>query len=247
MTTLARNRNLLGILTLAVGVFVFSLQDAIIKAVSGDYPVTEVVFIRCVVAFPLLAVMVRFEVGLRRIFSPNVGMMVIRGAILLVAYTTYFMALPALPLAQAIALYFMAPIFITLLSGPMLGERASKSAWAAVVVGFAGVLIILQPGTDLFEPAALFSLVSAATYALSMVLARKIGVAEPTTVMSFYQNAVYLVGAGLHRRILLGGGHHPFRSPESRLPGAAVDHSGTNGFPADVGLRCRSPPSAWRF
>jgi drug/metabolite transporter (DMT)-like permease len=118
-----------------------------------------------------------------------------RGVILLVAYTTYYMALPALPLAQAIALFFAAPIIVTILSVPMLGEKVSGQSWAAIALGFVGVLIILQPGTALFNPAALFSLVSAATYALAMIIARKLGVSEPATVMAFYQNAVYLLGA----------------------------------------------------
>ena len=68
-------------------------------------------------------------------------------------------------------------------------------SWFAVAIGFAGVLIVLQPGSALFEPAALLSLVSAMTYALAMIFARKLGVSEPATVMSFYQNGVYLVGA----------------------------------------------------
>ena len=77
----------------------------------------------------------------------------------------------------------------------MLGEKVSGQSWAAIALGFIGVLIILQPGTALFNPAALFSLVSAATYALAMIIARKLGVTEPATVMAFYQNAVYLIGA----------------------------------------------------
>ena len=83
--------------------------------------------------------------------------------------------MPALPLAEAIALFFTAPLIITLLSGPLLGESVSLQAWVAVIVGFIGVLIILRPGSALFEPAALLSLFSATTYALSMVLARRSG------------------------------------------------------------------------
>ncbi|MGB9141112.1 MAG: DMT family transporter, partial [Aestuariivirga sp.] len=88
-----------------------------------------------------------------------------------------------------------APIIVTILSVPMLGEKVSGQSWAAIALGFIGVLIILQPGTALFNPAALFSLASAATYALAMIIARKLGVSESATVMAFYQNAVYLIGA----------------------------------------------------
>ena len=197
MSLPAHNKDLIGIASLALGVVVFSLQDAIIKSISGDYPVTMAIVVRCLVALPLLLIMVHLEVGLGRLLSRNAGVLILRGIILLVAYTTYFMSLAALPLAEAIALFFTAPLIITLLSGPLLGERVSLQAWIAVIVGFIGVLIILRPGSALFEPAALLSLVSATTYALSMVIARRIGVTEAATVMAFYQNGVYLIGASL--------------------------------------------------
>ncbi len=189
------NRNLLGIASLTFGVMLFSTQDAIIKAISHDHAVTLAMAIRCIVSLPLLLVMVHVECGLAKLRSPLLPALVLRGCILLVAYTTYYMGLPALPLAEAIALFFAAPIIVTILSVPMLGEKVSGLSWAAIALGFVGVLVILQPGTALFNPAALFSLVSAATYALAMIIARRLGVSESATVMAFYQNAVYLVGA----------------------------------------------------
>lgn len=191
------NRNLLGIASLVFGVMLFSTQDAIIKAISHDHAVTLAMAIRCIVALPLLLIMVHFECGIAKLRSPLFWALVMRGGILLIAYTTYYMGLPALPLAEAIALFFAAPIIVTILSVPMLGEKVSGQSWVAIALGFVGVLVILQPGTALFNPAALFSLVSAATYALAMIIARKLGVSEPATVMSFYQNAVYFVGAVL--------------------------------------------------
>ena len=189
------NRNLLGILSLTFGVMLFSTQDAIIKAISHDHAVTLAMAVRCVVALPLLFLLVHFECGIAKLRSPLFWALVMRGCILLVAYTTYYMGLPALPLAEAIALFFAAPIIVTILSIPMLGEKVSGLSWAAIALGFIGVLVILQPGTALFNPAALFSLASAATYALAMIIARKLGVTESATVMAFYQNAVYLLGA----------------------------------------------------
>jgi len=195
MTAQSLNRNLIGIVSLVFGVMIFSIQDAIIKGISGDYPVTLAIVIRCLVALPILVVMVSLETGFGKIASRNWPVLASRGLILLVAYTTYYMALPALPLAEAVALFFTAPIIVTLLAGPLLGERVTGRAWAAVIAGFIGVLIIVQPGSALFEPAALLSILSAGTYALSMVIARRIGGSEPATVMAFYQNGVYLLGA----------------------------------------------------
>ncbi|MEQ1522535.1 MAG: DMT family transporter [Aestuariivirga sp.] len=191
------NRNLFGIASLILGVMLFSTQDAIIKSISHDHAVTLAMAIRCLVSLPLLVLLVHFECGIAKLRSPLIWALVMRGVILLVAYTTYYMGLPALPLAEAIALFFAAPIIVTILSVPMLGEKVSGQSWAAIALGFIGVLVILQPGTALFNPAALFSLVSAATYALAMIIARRLGVSEPATVMAFYQNVVYFVGAVL--------------------------------------------------
>ncbi len=193
----ARTQNLTGIVSLILGVMIFSVQDAILKAVSGDHAVTLAIMLRSLVGLPILLVMVAYANGLGALRSRNWKLLIARGLIMLTAYTTYYMAFPALPLAEAVALFFTSPIFVTILASLILREKVTPQAWAAVITGFIGVLIILRPGTALFEPAALLSLFSAAAYALSMILARKYGADEPTTVMAFYVNAVYLVGAAM--------------------------------------------------
>lgn len=190
-----QNNTARGILYLCLGVFVFSLQDAIIKRVSGAYPLTQVVCIRSLVAAPILLALVQREVGWRAIFASQLGPLSLRALILFVSYTAYYMAFPALPLADAVALYFTVPLFVTALAGPFLGERSGWKVWTAVAVGFAGVMLMLQPGSGLFEPAALLSLLSAAMYGISMLMARKLAVSQAASVMSFYQNGVFFVGA----------------------------------------------------
>jgi drug/metabolite transporter (DMT)-like permease len=186
---------MLGVAYLCLGILVFSLQDAIIKSVSGAYPLTEVVSIRCLVSVPILLVFVHFEAGLKAILSENFWPLTLRSLIMLAAYTTYYMAFPALPLADAVALYFTVPLFMLAMAVPLLGERIGWRRIAAVAIGFFGVVVMLRPGAGMFEPAALLSLFSAATYALSMLLARRLGSAEKASVMAFYQNWVYLAGA----------------------------------------------------
>nr|WP_315245789.1 DMT family transporter [uncultured Albidiferax sp.] len=184
-----------GILCLCLGVLVFSLQDAIIKQVSGAYPLTEVVAIRSLVGVPVLLALVQREVGWRALFTSRWGILALRALILFVSYTAYYMAFPALPLADAVALYFTVPLFVTALAGPFLGEKSSWKVWLAVMVGFAGVMVMLQPGSGLFEPAALLSLLSAAMYGSSMLMARRLGTSQAASVMSFHQNAFFLLGA----------------------------------------------------
>lgn len=186
-----------GIRFLCAGVFVFSLQDAVVKQVSGDYPLTEVVVIRSLVAIPILLVLVQLEAGWRSLFSPQFRPLAVRAGIMFVSYTAYYMAFPAMNLAYAVALYFTVPLFVTALAGPVLGERIGLVAWAALAAGFAGVLVILQPGSGLFQWAALLSLLAALMYATSMLMARRMGTAQPASVMAFYQNGVFLAGAAL--------------------------------------------------
>ena len=202
-----------GILYLCVGVFIFSLQDAIIKQVSGAYPLTEVVGIRSMVGVPILLLLVRWEVGWQALASAPILPLVLRALIMLAAYTVYYMAFPALPLADAVALYFTVPLFMTALAVPYLGEQVNWKVWAAVVLGFAGVLVMLQPGSGLFEPAALLSLLAAALYGSAMLMARKMGVHQAASVMAFFQNAVFLAGAGLAAIVFAALGVQGFEHP----------------------------------
>jgi drug/metabolite transporter (DMT)-like permease len=197
MSLFANRNNLAGITALCSGAFVFSLQDVIIKEISHEHAVTLAIVIRSMVTFPILLIMIHFEGGLKSIFTPGWRLLMLRGIILLIAHTTYFMAFPALPLAEATAFFYLVPLLITFMSGPVLGEKVSLRAWFAVIIGLVGVLIILQPGSSFFDPAAFLSLVSAATYAFGMILARRYGATTPASVMAFYQNTVYMLGASI--------------------------------------------------
>ncbi len=134
-------------------VFVFSLQDAVIKSVSGAYALTEVVSIRCLVSAPILLAFVWWENrSLKPLLSPHALSLAARSAIMLLAYTSYYMAFPALPLADAVALYFTVPLFMLALAAPLLGEIITPRKVVAALIGFAGVLVMLRPGLGVFEP-----------------------------------------------------------------------------------------------
>jgi drug/metabolite transporter (DMT)-like permease len=192
-----QNRIFLGVFSLCLGVMVFSLQDPVIKAVSGRYPLMEVMAIRSIVALPILLIIVHKDVGLRALISPNFRLLGLRAAILFASYTAYYLALAALPLADAVALYFMAPLFIIMLAPPYLGEHIAWQSMVTALVGLMGVLVMLRPGQGVFEWAALLSLLSAGLYGFSQLMARKLGSTESSTVMTFYQNGAYLAGAAI--------------------------------------------------
>jgi drug/metabolite transporter (DMT)-like permease len=213
MTPSNTRNNIIGILCLLGGSFVFSLQDSAIKAISGHNAVTLAIVFRAIVSMPILLGMTWWQGGLAKLNDKQLPILLLRGFFLLISYTSYFMAFPALPLAEAVALYFMVPLVVTVMAGPLLHEHVGWKSWAAVAIGIAGVLIILQPGTALFKPAALLSLVSAFAYATGQIFARKYGAATQVTVMVFYQNWVYLVGASAIAGIVALLGLQPIGNP----------------------------------
>jgi drug/metabolite transporter (DMT)-like permease len=188
-------RSLTAVAVLCLGVLVFSLQDVVVKLVSGRYPVHEAIAIRCAVALPILTFMVHMQGGLRAILSRRSGWLALRGAILMVSYTTYYLAFPIMPLAEVVALFFAAPLFVTAMAGLLLGEQIGLKRWLASLAGFAGVVVMVQPQNGMFDIALLLPIVSAATYAGAQIMARHFGKTESAPVMSFYQNMIYFIGA----------------------------------------------------
>jgi drug/metabolite transporter (DMT)-like permease len=181
----------IGYMILAVGLF--SVMDAIVKWLSSTFSTIEIIFFRSVFAFlPLLWVMARSD-GIAALRITRPGLHVLRCAIGMVSMYLYFVAYKVLPFADAIALGFAAPLFMTALSVPLLGEKVGIRRWSAVAVGFSGVLLMLRPGGELFQLAALVPIVAAFTYALAMVIIRQLSRQDGTVAIVFYFTAFTLV------------------------------------------------------
>ena len=189
------NERLKGIFLLCAGAMIFTVQDVIIKWISGDYPVTQILATRSLVAFAPLFILLHLDGGLRGINGRRLGRLLVRAGLLFASYTTYYLAIAAIPLAEAVSLFYTAPLFIVALSGPMLHERVGPTRWLAVVVGFIGAVVMCRPGADVIDPAALLSLFSAALYALAQVMARDLGTTYRASVMALAQNSVNLSAA----------------------------------------------------
>lgn len=195
-TPTAANQTLRGVLCLCGGALIFSAQDVIIKMMSGGYPLSQVLTIRCLVACVPLYCLLHFGGGgLRALKSQRMGLLVFRAILLLGAYTSYYLAMATIPLAVAVALFFAAPLFIVLLAQPYLGEKVEFRQLIAVLVGFGGVVVICRPDTGLLDVAALLALASAFFYGFACLQARKMGETESGAVMAAYQNIIFLGGA----------------------------------------------------
>ena len=207
LTTRFGGARLMAAASLCAGVGIFSVQDVILKYVSGSYPLHEAVAIRCAVALPILLYMVHRRGGLRRIVSRRSGALALRGGLLILAYGSYYLAFPVMKLAAVVTLYFTTPLFITALAQPLLGEKVSLKAWLAVLVGFVGVVVTYRPGVGLFDWASLLPVAAAFTYALAALMARRLGTSESASLMGFYQNLTFLVAA-LVLAVFLGDGRY---------------------------------------
>ena len=196
-----------GVAFLVAGVAVFSMQDLILKLLSGDYPLHQAMVLRSLTAIPFLLALVHYEAGLKSLFTPGTRAMIGRGVIMFLAYTSYYIALPALPMATTVALYFSAPLFITLLSVLILKEHVGPRRWLALLAGFVGVIIMVRPTGAVFEWAALLPVLSGFAYALSMISARRLGATESAAALAFWGNAVFLAAALIMSAILGSGAY----------------------------------------
>ncbi|KAA2244310.1 DMT family transporter [Salinarimonas soli] len=177
------------------GIALLSVMDAIIKGVAARYPVIEVAFMR----FAVGAVVIGAILAVVRPGWPSRETLVVNGgrAILVVSTaTTFFYALSTLPLAETLALSFLAPVFIAGFGALILGERIDRRIVGALVAGFVGMLVIVsgKAGGGSLEGSALTGAIaavaSAVTYALAMVLLRARAAKDPVVTIVALQNGV---------------------------------------------------------
>jgi drug/metabolite transporter (DMT)-like permease len=201
-----RSNSARGILALVFGIAIFSVQDLILKLISGDYPLHQAMVLRSLTAIPFLLLLTLWMDGtLRTLLSPTWPAMLARGLLNFSAYTAYYLALAAMPMATTVALYFTAPLIITILSVFMLGEKVSTRRWMAIGTGFGGVVIMLRPVGSLFDWAALLPIFCGAAYGLSMVLVRLMGTKDTAAAMAFWGNFAFL-GCALILSAIYGTG-----------------------------------------
>ncbi len=183
----------MGAISAMIAVVFFSVNDTAIKFLSGGYALHEVVLIRSVIGVViLLALIAPLTDGWAIVRTKRMGMHLIRGVCVVTANMTFFLGLAAMPLADAVAIFFVSPLIITVFSVVFLREQVGPRRWAAIAVGFAGVVIMLRPGTASFHYASLLPLLAAVAYAGLHMLTRLIGRTESAATMAFYIQIVFI-------------------------------------------------------
>ncbi len=178
-----------GILWMLATAFCFVSMDALAKYLSQSYPVPQVVWARYV--FHLLILALVLGPRLPRVArTGRLGLQFLRSLFLLGATGLFFAALSFIPLADATAIMFVAPILVTAMSVPLLGEHVGPQRWASVVVGFLGALVIIRPGSDAMEPAALLALGAASCYGFYQIATRRLSATDAPLTTLMYSAAV---------------------------------------------------------
>jgi drug/metabolite transporter (DMT)-like permease len=207
------NKNLLGVGSLVLAILIFSLQDIAVKWMGGSYPVLEIVIFRTLVAMPATLFFFRMEGGKGLPTTKRYKLEFLRGLSYFISYTTYFMGLAALPLAEIAAIKFSTPLMITLLSVILLKEKVRFQRWLALIVGFIGVLIIVQPGSASFNIGSIFILLSVLFYVFAVLLTRQLQFTDSSATMSYFGSLVYMVIAIVLTPIVMAVGPMPNANP----------------------------------
>ena len=199
----AQSNNIpLGITLMVLTTFIFAVQDGLSRHLASEYNVLMVVMIRYwfFAAF-VIAIAKRNAGGLRAAAKTSQPVLqTIRGLLLAAEICVMIAAFTVLGLVESHAVFTCYPLLVAALSGPILGESVGWRRWMAIGVGFIGVLIILQPGMNVFDPAAIIPLVAAAMFAVYGLLTRYVGRKDKTATSFFWTGvtgSVAMTAAGI--------------------------------------------------
>lgn len=186
MSAKQMNPNLKGALFSLVAFGIFAGHDVLIKILGGGYSPIQIVFFSVTFSFPLATLYLLRDTTAGTLIPLHPWWMAARTVAVVITGFCAFYAFSVLPLAQVYAILFAAPLLITILSIPILGEKVRLPRWIAVIIGLCGVLIVLRPGEQDLELGHLAALVSAICGSFASIIVRKIGREERTVVIMLY-------------------------------------------------------------
>ena len=184
-------------LTMLAAVAVFSSMDAGLKLLSAHYPPFQVAALRGGASLPLVLAWALSTDGLRSLLRVRWPLHLLRGAMGVAMMASFVYALRTLPLATAYSIFFIAPLLITALSVPFLGERVGPRRWIAIAVGLLGVVVLLRPSSEgMLSLAAVAVLLAALMYAVSAITVQLLARTDSTQAMVVWVMVLMTAGAG---------------------------------------------------
>lgn len=180
-----------GVALAVAGYFLFSLQDALVKWLVADNSVWQILLVRSLTILALCVAIGRGPLLRQAVLTPRKKALLLRGAVILAAWLCYYSAARYLQLAELTTIYFAAPMIVTVLSVLMLRESVTWPRWSGTAIGFVGVVIACDPtGVGITGPVALV-LLSAALWAYSNILVRRISGLETTLMQMLYSSIAF--------------------------------------------------------
>jgi drug/metabolite transporter (DMT)-like permease len=190
-----------------------TLSDSIIKWLSPELPLHEITLFRSGFALALVLVFVHLEGGMVTLKTRRPLLHLLRGSMLVLANMFFFVGLAAMPLAETVVLFYTAPLFICILSQPILGEKVGLSRWLVIVVGLIGAIIMLRPGSEVFRPISLLPVLAALSYAAMTMMTRKLGMQEKAGALTFYIQLAFIGISSLTGLVIGDGGFDIYDNP----------------------------------
>jgi drug/metabolite transporter (DMT)-like permease len=228
-------------ITMVLAIACFSVLDAASKRLVAKYPADFVVWVRYTIQTLTLLALFGPRLGRRLVATPSFALQMVRGLLMITSSLLMVLAFGRMPLADATAVSYTAPTFVMVLAFLFLGERVTALRLASVAAGLIGVLLIVRPGSSIFQPAAALPLAAAAAGASYQILTRKLALEDARTML-FYASVVGAVvltafapwrGAPAHHEwldvallalvgVLAAGGHFLFIRALQRAPASGL-------------------------
>jgi drug/metabolite transporter (DMT)-like permease len=187
----ASGGHLRGVLCMLIAVAAFCFMDASMKLLAPHYPPMQVAAMRGLTSLPLVLAWALVDGGPKQLIRVRWSLHLVRGVLSVIMLVAFVYGINRLPLAEAYSLFFVAPLLITALAGPILGERVGWRRWAAIAIGLSGTVIVLRPtGAGMLSLGGLAIIVSAAGYALSAIIVRVLGRTDTTQSMVVWMLAM---------------------------------------------------------
>lgn len=184
-------RAMAGILAICGATFAFTLQDAIMKVMMEEYSLWNLLLVRLVVSVLLLSGLIAVLKGRHTFGSSNYLTHIVRGFIMSFCFIAFYAALPFMELTSIATITYAFPLFTAFFAAVFLKETVGWRRSLALVVGFAGVVVAIRPGSDLFDPVSLLPLVTAITYAVTLIMLRRLGETESTLTVALHTSIYF--------------------------------------------------------
>ncbi|HVN98585.1 MAG TPA: DMT family transporter [Steroidobacteraceae bacterium] len=193
---MAANGNLPGIVAMIVAAALFTVMDAGMKLLSQHYAPLQVTALRSLASFPLVYVYVAWSSSFKAMLQVRWPLHVARGALAVFMLASFVYGLHQLPMTVTYAIFYVAPLLITALSVPLLGERVGWARWLAIGIGLAGMLVVLRPtGANVMTLGGLAVIASAVCYAISAIAIRTLGRTDSMESLMFWLISMLALGS----------------------------------------------------